>query len=183
MSVAVSKLLARSHRMAGPPRRVRVQGRRTRDHLHGDHAADFGFPKDMWTALFDEGRIGYHPVFRGRAGFGARRIETEGDVDDVIALMPSTATRDRAYGVPSGTIGLTSRPRELAPSLDRTMNRASTHQEPFVVSCCCCVSRRRRDHRSASWCAWGPGAGEMPFARRSSRPDPSPPRPIRRSRP
>lgn len=56
-------------------------------HLHGDHAAHFGFPTDIWSALFDEGRIDYHPVFPGRAGFGARRIETEVDVDQVIAIM------------------------------------------------------------------------------------------------
>ena len=31
--------------------------------------------------------IDYHPVFPGRPGFGAGRIETEGDAEDVIALM------------------------------------------------------------------------------------------------
>ena len=39
------------------------------------------------AALFEKGRIDYHPVFPGRPGFGARRIETEADVYDVIALM------------------------------------------------------------------------------------------------
>jgi hypothetical protein len=34
-----------------------------------------------------QGRIAYHPVFPGRFGFGARRIESDDDVDDVIALM------------------------------------------------------------------------------------------------
>jgi hypothetical protein len=56
-------------------------------HLHGDQAAHFAFPKDVWRELFDHGRIGYHPVFPGRPGFGARRIETDDDVEDVIALM------------------------------------------------------------------------------------------------
>jgi hypothetical protein len=75
---------------AGPGRRgefaFRV-GRREIGHLHGDHAAHFGFPKSVWQALYEAGRIDYHPVFPGRPGFGARRIETETDVDDVIALL------------------------------------------------------------------------------------------------
>jgi hypothetical protein len=75
---------------AGPGRRgefaFRV-ARREIGHLHGDHAAHFAFPKEVWAALFEEGRIGYHPVFPGRPGFGARRIVTDADVDEVIALM------------------------------------------------------------------------------------------------
>jgi hypothetical protein len=62
-------------------------GKREIGHLHGDHAAHFGFPKAVWTSLFEQGRIDYHPVFPGRPGFGARRIESEGDVEDVIAIM------------------------------------------------------------------------------------------------
>jgi Family of unknown function (DUF5519) len=75
---------------AGPGRRgefaFRV-GRRELGHLHGDHAAHFGFPKNLWQALFEQGRIDYHPVFPGKPGFGARGIETDEDVEDVIALM------------------------------------------------------------------------------------------------
>jgi hypothetical protein len=75
---------------AGPGRRgefaFRV-GRREIGHLHGDHVAHFGFPKEVWVSLFEQGRIDYHPVFPGRPGFGARRIETEADVEDVIGLM------------------------------------------------------------------------------------------------
>jgi Family of unknown function (DUF5519) len=62
-------------------------GAREIGHLHGDSAAHFGFPKDVWTRLFEQGRIDYHPVFPGKPGFGARRIETEDDVRDVIELM------------------------------------------------------------------------------------------------
>jgi hypothetical protein len=62
-------------------------GRRELGHLHGDSAAHFGFPKEVWQSPFDDGRIDYHPVFPGRPGFGARRIDTESDVEDVIALM------------------------------------------------------------------------------------------------
>jgi Family of unknown function (DUF5519) len=45
------------------------------------------FPRRFGAPLFEQGRIGYHPVFPGRPGFGARRIETEADVEDVIALL------------------------------------------------------------------------------------------------
>jgi Family of unknown function (DUF5519) len=75
---------------AGPGRRGEFAftvGRREIGHLHGDHAAHFGFPKEVWTELFEQGRIDYHPVFPGKPGFGARRIETDDDVRDVIALL------------------------------------------------------------------------------------------------
>jgi hypothetical protein len=75
---------------AGPGRRGEFAftlGRRELGHLHGDHAAHFGFPKEVWERLFAEGRIDYHPVFPGKPGFGARRIEDEDDVRDVIALI------------------------------------------------------------------------------------------------
>ena len=75
---------------AGPGRRgefaFRV-GRKEIGHLHGDRTAHFGFPKSVWHELFDAGRIGYHPVFPGKPGFGARAIRTEDDVRDVIELM------------------------------------------------------------------------------------------------
>jgi Family of unknown function (DUF5519) len=77
-------------------------GRREIGHLHGDYVAHFGFPKDVWTRLFEQGRIGYHPVFPGKAGFGARRIETEADVRDVIELMRLNYERVVArHGLPS----------------------------------------------------------------------------------
>jgi hypothetical protein len=62
-------------------------GRREIGHLHGDRAAHFGFPKDVWTDLFEQERIDYHPVFPGKPGFGARTIETDEDVRDVIELL------------------------------------------------------------------------------------------------
>ncbi|MGI8863529.1 MAG: luciferase family protein [Solirubrobacteraceae bacterium] len=61
--------------------------RREIGHLHGDHAAHFSFPQELWTQLFAEGRIVHHPVFPGREGPAARRIESQQDVDDVIALL------------------------------------------------------------------------------------------------
>jgi hypothetical protein len=62
-------------------------GRREIGHLHGDHAAHFFFPADVWNDLHDAGRIVEHPVFPGRVGPAARRISDDDDVRDVIALM------------------------------------------------------------------------------------------------
>jgi Family of unknown function (DUF5519) len=75
---------------AGPGRRgefaFRV-GRREIGHLHGDRAAHFSFPKDVWRQLLGAGRIVPHPVFPEREGPAARRIDSDADVDDVIELL------------------------------------------------------------------------------------------------
>ena len=75
---------------AGPGERgefaFKVGGREI-GHLHGDHAAHFFFPKELWAELFDQGRLVHHPVFPDRQGSAARRIESADDVTDVIALM------------------------------------------------------------------------------------------------
>jgi hypothetical protein len=91
--------------VAGPGTRgefaFKVGGREI-GHMHGDRVAHFGFPKDDWRILFEQGRIDYHPVFPGRPGFGARVIESEADVDDVIALMRVNYDRVVArHGVPT----------------------------------------------------------------------------------
>ena len=62
-------------------------GRREIGHLHGDTTAHFGFPKDVWRELHGAGRIDFHPVFPGKEGPAARRIATEDDVSEVIALL------------------------------------------------------------------------------------------------
>ena len=62
-------------------------GKRELGHLHGDHAAHFGFPKAVWQELYDEGRITYHPVFPDKKGWASRRIEGDDDVRDVIAML------------------------------------------------------------------------------------------------
>ena len=62
-------------------------GHREIGHLHGDHSAHFTFPKDVWAQLRDQGRIADHPVFPGRVGPAARPIDSQADVEDVIALM------------------------------------------------------------------------------------------------
>jgi hypothetical protein len=75
---------------AGPGRRGEFAfklGHREIGHLHGDHAAHFFFPKQVWTELREEGRVVPHPVFPDKEGPAARRIEDEEDVRDVIALM------------------------------------------------------------------------------------------------
>jgi len=75
---------------AGPGRRgefgFRV-GRREIGHLHGDRSAHFGFPKAVWEELYAQGRVSYHPVFPDKKGWAARRIESDDDVRDVIALL------------------------------------------------------------------------------------------------
>lgn len=62
-------------------------GGREIGHLHGDHAAHFFFGKDLGPELKREGRVVDHPVFPGKPGPGARRIETDDDVREVIDLM------------------------------------------------------------------------------------------------
>ncbi len=64
-----------------------ILGRRELGHLHGDHVLHLGFPKAVWHELYEQGRIDYHPVFPGKPGFAARRIESADDVRDVIALL------------------------------------------------------------------------------------------------
>src|SRR5712671_922335 len=62
-------------------------GGREFGHLHGDRAAHFSFPKDVWSRLKEEGRITYHPVFPDSQGPAARSIANSADVRDVIELL------------------------------------------------------------------------------------------------
>jgi len=79
-----------------------VVGRREIGHLHGDRVAHFGFPKEVWVGLFAQRRIDYHPVFPGKPGFAARRIEGDGDVRDVIELLRLNYDRVVSrYGLPA----------------------------------------------------------------------------------
>src|SRR6476659_4787370 len=75
---------------AGPGRRGELAfkvGGREIGHLHGDHAAHFGFPTALWAQLRAEGRVVPHPVFPDREGPAARRISDDEDVREVIELM------------------------------------------------------------------------------------------------
>ncbi len=89
---------------AGPGRRGEFAfkvGRREIGHLHGDRAAHFFFPKELWTELFEAGRITYHPVFPESIGPAARRIGGDDDVRDVIELMRLNYERAIArHGLP-----------------------------------------------------------------------------------
>jgi hypothetical protein len=75
---------------AGPGRRGEFSftvGGREIGHLHGDHAAHFFFPKALWRELREQQRIVEHPVFPGKEGPAARRIDGDDDVRDVIELL------------------------------------------------------------------------------------------------
>jgi hypothetical protein len=80
-------------------------GRRQIGHLHGDHAAHFSFPKEVGLELREEGRVVDHPVFPGKPGPAARRIDDEDDVRDVIELLRLNYDRVVArYGLPEAPI-------------------------------------------------------------------------------
>jgi Family of unknown function (DUF5519) len=91
---------------AGPGRRGEFSfrvGRREIGHLHGDRSAHFSFPKNVWAELYGQGRIVEHPVFPGRQGPGARRITSDEDIQEVIALMRLNYERIlERHGVPVG---------------------------------------------------------------------------------
>lgn len=62
-------------------------GGRDIGHLHGNAVAHFFFEPATWLELAAAGRITYHPVFPEKVGPAARRIASDADVDDVIALL------------------------------------------------------------------------------------------------
>ncbi len=111
-------------------------GRRELGHLHGDRVFHGGFPKGVWKELFDQGRIDYHPVFPGRPGYAARRLNSDADVNDVIELIRLNYDRAVAtHGLPgqasapaqaaqeiqtefAGLYALAPEPLPFAPSLD-----------------------------------------------------------------
>jgi hypothetical protein len=90
---------------AGPGKRGEFAftlGARQIGHLHGDHAAHFSFPKQVWAALIAQGRVAPHPVFPDAQGPAARRIDSQADVRDVIALLRLNYERAVArHGLPA----------------------------------------------------------------------------------
>lgn len=66
-------------------------------HLHGDHSAHFGFPREVGAELRERGRVGPHPVNRHSTKMAARQIENEADVLDVIELMRLNYDRVAAH--------------------------------------------------------------------------------------
>lgn len=115
---------------AGPGDRGELSfklGRREIGHLHGDHALHIGFPKEVWAQLYEQRRIDYHPVFPGKPGYAARRIEDGEDVRDAIELLRLNYDRAVArHGLPATgweqpLRGLHASPPEMlpfAPSLE-----------------------------------------------------------------
>jgi len=78
-------------------------GKRQIGHLHGDRLAHFGFPKAVGAELRAAGRVEPHPVFPDNPGWAGRRIETDEDVHDVIAILRLNYDRVVArYGLPEG---------------------------------------------------------------------------------
>jgi hypothetical protein len=74
-------------------------GRRPLGHLHGDHVAHFGFPRQVWSELMEQGRVTNHPI--DHPGWAAKRIESDDDVTDVIALLRLNYDRViERYGLP-----------------------------------------------------------------------------------
>jgi hypothetical protein len=58
----------------------------------------------VWAELVEQGRIVDHPVFPGKVGPAARRIEGQADVEDVIALLRLNYDRLVArHGLPTDT--------------------------------------------------------------------------------
>jgi hypothetical protein len=74
-------------------------GRREIGHLHGDHAAHFAFGSEVGAGLKADGRVVDHPVFPGKPGMAARRIEDPDDVREVISLMRLNYERVRSLGL------------------------------------------------------------------------------------
>src|ERR671911_651217 len=75
---------------AGPGRRGEFAfklGAREIGHLHGDHAAHFMFPKELWRELRARGRIVAHRFSPANSGPAARRTKNGPDVRDVIELL------------------------------------------------------------------------------------------------
>ncbi|MGH2812984.1 MAG: luciferase family protein [Actinomycetota bacterium] len=79
-------------------------GGRELGHLLGDHAAHFSFPKEVGLRLRNEGRVVDHPVFPGKPGFVARRIDGDNDVRDVIEMMRLNYDRIVAATDPSAQL-------------------------------------------------------------------------------
>jgi len=77
-------------------------GPRELGHLHGEHAAHFSFPPAVWRELHEQDRITPHPVFPGKTGPAARRIDDDTDVRDVVVLLRVNYERIVArHGLPA----------------------------------------------------------------------------------
>ena len=71
-------------------------------HLHGNTVAHFFFEPETWRELAAAGRITHHPVFPEKIGPASRRIASDADVDDVIALLRLNYERRMGSDVDAG---------------------------------------------------------------------------------
>lgn len=62
-------------------------GDREVGHLHGDRVLHIALGRTLGTQLFDQGRLGPHPVFPQSRAIGARPIDTEADLLDVVEIL------------------------------------------------------------------------------------------------
>src|SRR5205809_912078 len=92
---------------AGPGKRGEFAfklGSREIGHLHGDRAAHFSFPKDVWAELKEQDRITYHPIFPSSVGPASRRIDSDDDIRDVMtsnARVDGCLVAERLYEIES----------------------------------------------------------------------------------
>ena len=99
-------------------------GRRELGHLHGDTAAHFGFPRQVWIKLYKDGRIEPHPVFVDLVGPAARRIQAPSDIQAVIDLFRLNYERLTALAG--------ARPDHGTPSARNAVQPSSSNPSPFV---------------------------------------------------
>jgi hypothetical protein len=104
-------------------------GGREIGHLHGDHAAHFMFPKEVWLELREQRRIVDHPVFPGKVGPAARRIENEADVRDVIELLRRASMRSRSKSPPRRFLGRPSTSERRMSPVSPTRSPAAEFRE------------------------------------------------------
>jgi len=66
---------------------LRFESKRELAHLHGNRSAHFTFPKELGDRLKREGWVTDHPLGEKYRGLAARRIESDEDIEEVIALI------------------------------------------------------------------------------------------------
>ena len=76
---------------------VFTHGRVELGHLHGNSTAHLPFPRRIRDLLIAEGRVTPHPVMPS-SGWSERRMTSDRDVEDVIALFRVNYDRVHARG-------------------------------------------------------------------------------------
>jgi len=73
-------------------------GKKEIGHLHGNTVAHFFFDEETWLTLAASGRITSHPIFPEKVGPAERRMRTDDDVADVVALLRLNYDRRAGLG-------------------------------------------------------------------------------------